>query len=204
MNHADIFVIYDDAQFNKEDFQHRNKIRIYHGWKWLTIPIEKKPIPIKDIIIKNDVSKKGLQWNETHLRDIKDNYKNSPCYEKYKRTLESIYTDYYNNLIDINMNIINFFKNAFAINCKIVFSSEFGFTSKSTNRLVEITEALGGDVYLSGPAGKNYLDISSFKKKGIKIEYQDFKHPTYAQAYNGFVPNMSSIDVLLNVNNFEF
>ena len=37
---SDVFVIYDDAQFNKSDFQHRNRIRIYEGWKWLTVPVE--------------------------------------------------------------------------------------------------------------------------------------------------------------------
>jgi len=204
MKNADIFVIYDDAQFNKNDFQHRNKIRIYHGWKWLTVPIEKKRIPIKDIKIKNDFSKKGVLWNEAHLLDIKNNYQNSKFYKKYEKSLGEIYMDEYTNLIDLNMNIINFINNAFNISCKIVFSSEFGFTSKSTTRLAEITEALGGDVYLSGLSGKDYMDVSHFETRGIKIEYQNYKHPTYMQAYDGFVPNMSSIDALLNVENIDF
>lgn len=46
MMKSDIFVIYDDAQFEKGEFQHRNRIRIYHGWKWLTVPVEKRHIPI--------------------------------------------------------------------------------------------------------------------------------------------------------------
>ena len=74
-----------------------------------------------------------------------------------------------------------------------------GFTSKSTERLAEIVEALGGDVYLSGPEGRNYLDVSLFEKKGIKVEFQDFKHPLYEQRYEGFIPNMSAIDALFNV-----
>jgi len=198
MAKSDVFVIYDDAQFNKEDFQHRNKIRIYHGWKWLTVPVEKKRIPIKDINIKNTL-KKGFKWNETHLRDIKDNYENTPYYKRYEKVFESIYTEEYDNLIDLNMNIIFFLKKVFDINTKIVFSSELGLTSKSSARLVEITETLGGDIYLSGSGGRNYLNVSLFEKKGIKIEFQYFKHPTYKQAYRGFIPNMSSIDILTNV-----
>jgi hypothetical protein len=198
MKKSDLFVIYDDAQFNKDDFQHRNKIRIYKGWKWLTVPVVKKHIPIKNISIKNETKIKGLNWREVHLNEIKENYKNTPYYSKYERFFEKIYKDEYNFLIDLNMNIINFLKEAFEIKCQIVVSSELGFTSKSTNRLVEITETLGGDVYLSGLGGKNYLDTSLFEKKGIKVEYQQFIHPMYAQYYGGFVQNMSAIDKLLN------
>ena len=53
MAKSDIFIIYDDAQFNKYEFQHRNRIRIYDGWKWLTVPVIKEEICIKDINVMN-------------------------------------------------------------------------------------------------------------------------------------------------------
>ena len=199
MEQSDTFVIYDDAQFEKGDFQHRNRIRIYHGWKYLTVPVEKKHIPIKDIKIRNELLIKGITWQKAHLKDIRDNYKDTPYYTSYEDSLEAIYTDKYDKLIDLNMNIIHFLKGAFDIKTKIIFASEFGFTSGSTERLVDITEALGGDVYLSGPAGCNYLDISPFEDRGISVEFQDFKHPVYEQRYDGFIPNMSAIDALFNM-----
>lgn len=199
MRKADIFIIYDDAQFNKEDFQHRNRIKIFHGWKWLTIPVDKKPLPIKEIRIKNDISLKGVRWMDSHIRDIKDNYKNSTYFSKYEKELEIIYNKEYNMLIDLNMSLILFLKRAFKINSNLVLSSELGFTSKSSERLVEMVKAVGGDVYLSGPSGKNYLDISLFTDRKIKVEFQDFKHPIYKQQYDGFIPNLSAIDDLFNV-----
>ena len=54
-------------------------------------------------------------------------------------------------------------------------------------------------MYLSGPKGRDYLDVSLFEKKGIRVEFQDFKHPVYMQRYEGFVPNMAAIDALFNV-----
>jgi hypothetical protein len=196
---SDIFVIYDDAQFNKEDFQHRNKIRIFQGWKWLTVPVDKKLISINKIKIRNEQTIKGVKWNDVHFKEIKDNYKNASYFSKYENNLEIIFTNRYDKLVDLNVEIISFLMDSFNIETKLIFSSEFGFTSKSTERLVEIVEALGGDVYLSGPAGRNYLDIIKFENRGIKVEFQDFKHPLYRQLYNGFIPNMSSIDVLFNI-----
>jgi hypothetical protein len=199
MKQADTFVIYDDAQFNKGEFQHRNRIRIYHGWKYLTVTVEGKRIPIRGIKIRNELMIKGIMWQEAHLKDIRDNYKDTPYYAPYKDYLEAIYTDKYDKLIDLNMKIIHFLKDAFEIKTKIIFASELGFTSKSTERLVDITEALGGDVYLSGPAGRDYLDVPLFESRGINVEFQDFKHPVYKQRYEGFIPNMSAIDALFNI-----
>lgn len=199
MMQSDIFVIYDDAQFNKEDFQHRNKIKIFHGWKWLTVPVEKKPIPINEIMIRNEPTTKRVMWQSAHFRDIRDNYKETPYFQTYERELDAIYMNKYQRLIDLNMDLINFLICAFDIKSKIVFSSELGFSSKSTERLVDIVDALDGDIYLSGPAGGDYLDSTLFENKGIKVEFQNYSHPFYPQRYLGFIPNMSAIDVLFNV-----
>ena len=203
MERSDIFVIYDDAQFEKGEFQHRNRIRIYHGWKWLTVPVEKKHIPINEIRIKNEVTTwKGVKWAVAHFKDIRDNYKDTPYYSEYEKEIKKIYEKRYDKLVELNMKMINFLKKAFDIDTKIVFSSDLGFTSKSTKRLVEIVETLGGDVYLSGPMGRDYLDVLLFENRGIKVEFQDFKHPVYKQRYEGFVPNMSAIDALFNTGGF--
>jgi len=199
MNKSDIFVIYDDAQFNKEDFQHRNRIRIHHGWKYLAVPVEKKRIPIKNIRIKNELVLKGMTWQETHLKNIRENYKDAPYYKLYDDHLEKIYSDEYDQLVDLNMSLIHFLKDIVGIKTKIIFASELGFATKSTERLVNITESLGGTAYLSGPAGRSYLDVSLFERRGIRVKFQDFKHPVYKQRYKGFIPNMSAIDVLFNI-----
>jgi hypothetical protein len=101
-------------------------------------------------------------------------------------------------LIDVNIKLIEFLMKSFEINTEIVYSSEFGFSSKSTERLVDLVSAIGGDVYLSGPMGKDYLDLRLFKEKNIQVSFQDFRHPVYKQQYDGFEPNMSAIDALLN------
>lgn len=201
MKQSDVFIIYDDAQFSKGDFQHRNRIRIYHGWMYLTVPVEKKTMPINEIKIRNEISKKGMKWSDVHLKNIRDNYNDSPYYMLYESELEAIYADNYDKLIDLNMEIISFLMDAFNIRTKFMLSSELGLSSKSTERLVEMIEIIGGDVYLSGPGGRNYLDISLFEDRDIKLEFQDFKHPVYKQCYKSFIPNMCALDALFNTSN---
>lgn len=197
MKKSDIFVIYDDAQFNSRDFQHRNRIRTGEGWQWLTVPVGKKAIPIKEITIKNNVD-----WSSVHFTAVRANYLKTPYYSRYDNEIRRIFKNRYEKLIDLNMDLIHFLMDAFGINTKILYASDVGFTSKSTERLVEIVEALGGDIYLSGPKGCDYMDMSLFEKRGVEVEFQDFKHPVYKQRYEGFVPNMSAIDALFNVGEF--
>lgn len=196
---SDVFIIYDDAQFSKGDFQHRNRIRIYHGWEWLTVPVEKKHIPIDQIKIKNNVEISGMNWKEAHFKEIHDNYRKAPYYPKYEKDMQRIYEQQYEMLIDINIKLIEFLMKSFDIDTKIIYSSEFDYSSKSTEKLVELVSAVGGDIYLSGPMGKNYLEHNLFKEKEIQVIFQEFKHPTYQQQCVGFEPNMSAVDALLNV-----
>ncbi|MDP2947698.1 MAG: WbqC family protein [Nanoarchaeota archaeon] len=45
---------------------------------------------------------------------------------------------------------------------------------------------------------ETYLDFSKFTATGVKVEFQEFKHPVYTQQSTPFVPYMSSIDLLFN------
>lgn len=202
MNDVDLFVIYDDAQFNKGDFQHRNKIRIFHGWKWLTVPVKKNKVPIRDVEILNEMKIKDLIWSDSHLKSIKESYMGAPYYEKYISEFEEIYMSTHHKLIDLNMEIIYLIRSALNINTRLIFSSELEIKSKASEKLVNIMEALDGDIYLSGRMGQNYLDTSLFEKKGIKVEYQKFQHPTYKQKFEGFEENMSAIDALFNMSTY--
>ena len=200
MAKSDIFVLYNDAQFEKGGFQHRNRIRIYHGSKWLTVPVEKKKLPLNEIRIKNETTTwKGVNWAKNHFDNIRDNYKNTLYYSEYEENIRRIYEKRYDKLVDLNLELINFLKDAFEIETKIVFSSDLKSTSKATDRLIEIVERLDGNVYLSGTGGRDYLNVSNFEKKCINLEFQNFKHPVYKQQYNGFIPNMAAIDILFNV-----
>jgi hypothetical protein len=194
---SDVFVIHDDAQFNDSDFQHRNRIRVYEGWKWITVPVERKEIPINEIMIKNNVNIGDRHWSMAHFEIIQGWYKNAPYFETYEDDIRKIYESKYDKLADLNMELIKFLINSFDLDIKIVFSSNFNLASKRTERIIDTVRAVGGDTYLSGPAGKSYMDLSLFTD--IELQFQDFKHPKYPQCYDKFVPNMSAIDTLFNV-----
>ena len=44
INSSDVFVLYDDMQYTKNDWRNRNKIQTPQGLKWLTIPVRQEKL----------------------------------------------------------------------------------------------------------------------------------------------------------------
>ncbi len=65
-----------------------------------------------------------------------------------------------------------------------------------TDRLIDICQNLGATSYLAGPGAFQYMDLDKFEQSGVDIEFQNFVHPDYEQAYQPFVPTMSAVDLL--------
>jgi hypothetical protein len=69
----------------------------------------------------------------------------------------------------------------------------------ATARLVEICKKVGADRYLSGPRASAYLDEGAFGEAGIEVEYMRYDYAPYAQQHGPFVPQVSIVDVLMNL-----
>lgn len=195
MADADIFVILDDAEYTKNDFFNRNKIKTSQGWQWLTVPVT---FSKGDLI--NQVRIDNLQfWAKKHWKSIELNYSRAEHFEEYKDNYIKIYGKTWTKLVDLNMEIIRQLMKDLNINTRLVFSSELNIEGKSTLRLVNICKKLKADKYIAGQGGKNYVDEALFRKENIDLQYQEFSCSKYNQQFHGFMPFMSAIDALFNL-----
>lgn len=195
---ADEFVLLDNVQFEKNYFQNRNKIRTSNGLQWLTVPIKKHSL---DILIKDTRISYDFDWQKDYLKALEFNYQKAKYFANYYPKIENIILKNYELLADLNYKLIKLILKSFDINTKIVKMSELNLPSKmedGSEKCLEICKELSANIYLSGPFGKNYLDISMFKEENIKVEFHEFNHPVYRQVYEPFIPNMSSVDLLFN------
>jgi hypothetical protein len=195
---SDVFVLLDDVQYEKNGFQNRNKIKTAQGWSYLTVPV-KKPLlaPINEILIDNTSG-----WHEKHLRAVEINYRQAPCFDSYWEALVALYSTPWERLSALNEAMLRWFLEALGIDTPLLRSSELSTTARSTQRLVEICQAVDANVYLSGaPAADAYLDGAAFHTAGITLGLQQWKAPVYPQRFPaaGFVPDLSILDLLLNV-----
>ena len=198
INKSDCFVFLDNVQYKHREFQNRNKIRTKDGWMWLTVPVLcSRGEKISDVRIDN-----SRDWRSAHLRSLNSWYAKSDFFKEYISFFSQLYGKEWDKLLDLNVAITLRMLKMMGIEKKIYFESELSAGGEKTARIINIGKKLGAKVYLSGAGGKEYLAEEAFIKAGIKLEYQEFKHPVYKQLHcdnkKDFIPFMSAIDMLFN------
>jgi hypothetical protein len=192
---SDIFVFLDTVQFKKNEFQNRNKIKTAQGWMWLTVPVVYKyPEHIDEVCINN-----RIDWRKRHMRTLEINYQKAPYSGDLFPNLKEFYAGNSGSLSEVNRESVLMLLKILGVHKEIKIASELGdFPEEPSERLAAICESLGADTYLSGAGGSDYLDLKPFNEKGIRVEFQNFKHPVYPQLYGDFIPNLSLLDLLFN------
>lgn len=195
---ADLFVVLDDVQFKKNEWQHRNRIRTSQGWQWLSVPNRYRfPQKINEVAVNNEID-----WRAKHRHSLEAAYGKAPFFDEYWRDFESFYSESWNDLASLNIASVKLLCRFLGIATAIETSSCHGFDGTSTERLVNICRYFKADMYLSGSGGTEYLDENMFSRAGVRVGYQEFVPPRYPQHWarndEEFVPGLSAADLLFN------
>lgn len=196
MNHDDIFVYYDDVQFEKKGWANRNRIKTPNGVLLLTVPVQVKGCYFQEI--RETRIDNAVAWQKKHLESIRHSYGKSPYFNEYAPDLFALINRHHEFLLDLDLELLDWFREILGIKTPTVLSSELGVSGKSTERLLAITQHLGGTVCYEGAAGRNYIDPNLFAAASIQLLYQDYKHPVYPQMHGDFVSHLSVVDLLFN------
>ena len=165
INMVDEFIFYDEVQYTKNDWRNRNKIKTPQGIQWLTIPVRQESLDqkIKDTKISDK------KWNIKHWRTISQNYSKSKYFKDYKDIFEELYLkcdeEY---LSQINYKFITTINEILEIKTKLRWSSEFELVDGQTEKLLGICKDCNADIYLSGPAAKDYFNEEVSKAREYK------------------------------------
>jgi len=193
---SDIFVIYDNVQYTVRDWRNRNRIKTNGGIKYLTVPVGRVPCGTKINEVK---IKYNTDWQTKHINSLKENYGQAPFFGRYFEPLREIISKRFECLVELDVALIKEFNRMLGLDRKIILSSGLGIVSDGRcQRLIEICKQVGADTFYEGAAGKNYIDIGEFERCGIKVDFQNYRHPIYKQPHGEFVPYLSIIDLLFN------
>ncbi|TAM37197.1 hypothetical protein EPN54_05355 [bacterium] len=196
---ADLYVVFDQVQFKKRYFENRNLIVSPKGeTSYIGIPVLTKgryTQAIMDVKIDN-----SQDWKDDLTKKILHFYAKAPYFDKYYDELSGLINkNEYDRLIDLNMGFIEFFRKHLGIFTPMLFCSQLEVgTNSGSDLILEICCINKANVYLCGASGRDYLKEEDFLSRGISIEWLDYKCPVYKQLYEGFAPNMSTLDLLFN------
>lgn len=194
---ADIFVFYDDVQYDRHGWRNRNRIKTAQGEKWLTIPLQGVGSDWQNARICDMHIAPGGKWRNSHFETLRHAYKRAPFFNDYKPMLERWYATDPHSLAGFTIPTTIELARALGIETtKFVRSSELGCSGHKTERLLAILKTLGATRYVSGPAARDYLDVPLLNAAGIDVEWMEYDYPQYPQLYPPFDPYVSILDLL--------
>jgi len=200
--HADLFVLLDTVQMEKNGFANRNRVWAPNGVQWLTVPVLMKGhthSTLGEMRINPAVS-----WKAKHLKTLALSYGKRPHYLRYAGDIERLLAGSGEELTPFLARMLEYFLQALGMGEKrVVRASALAPEGKATTLLLDICKKAGATAYLSGVAGKEYLDLTHFDEAGIEVVFQDFHHPRYGQGRPQFEPNLAAVDALFNLGGEE-
>nr|WP_233151439.1 WbqC family protein [Mycobacterium lehmannii] len=193
---VDEFILYDDAQYTKNDWRNRNRIKTRQGWQWITVPVVKRfGQKISETMIDGD------HWASKHWRTLEFNYSAAPYFAEVAEWLAPIYLqEEHDYLALLNRHLLEAICDYLNISTNLTKSSDYELSEGKTEKLVYLCRQAGATEYVSGPAARSYLDEPVFEECGIEVSWFDYDgYQEYPQLWGEFVPAVSIVDLLFNV-----
>jgi hypothetical protein len=163
--------------FPKQTYRNRAHIATSGGLLALVVPVIK---PNGNHTSTGEIGiSHHLLWNRTHWRSIESAYNSSPFFLYYRDEFETLYNQQFNNLAEMNFSFLNIIIKMLKFDVALSFSDSYqSFDSGLTDMRQKIH-----------PKKPPYLcKLSAFSR--------------YTQVFdkeNGFIPNLSIIDLLFNL-----
>jgi hypothetical protein len=165
-------VIYDRAEhFQKMSYRNRYRITGANGLIQLSIPLEggrEQRTAMKDVRVSNKD-----RWQVQHWRTLTSVYKRSPYFYFYEPSLQNLFEQEFEKLVDFNLASIHWLKEQLSISFAEDFANEY-----------------------IADCGTEYIDIRNKQKERAEIPTS-----TYYQLFSdrhGFLPNLSMLDLLFS------
>ena len=195
---SDAHVVLDHVQFERGSFTNRNKVLSKAGPVLLTVPVatgrQGRDTAICDLEVVNDAD-----WGRKHFETIRRNYARARHLAAHEPFLQGALCErQYRRLVDVLSCTTAYLLRELGVTTPLHMSSAMELSARKSDLMLEICQALGASTYLSGPFGRDYLDVAAFERANIRVEFHEYRHPTYSQAHPGFVSHLSAIDLLLN------
>lgn len=197
INAVDEFVIYDNIQFTKRGWFHRNRILENDKDVYFSLPIEKDSnyLDVKQRFLSEqmEVQKKKI------LAKIENNYRKAPFFKEVYPIVQGIFNFEEKNLFFFIYNSVKVVTELLQIDTHIIVSSTIALDHdlKNVEKVKAIVKARQSEIYINPIGGKELYDHKNFKNDAIELQFLKTKSFIYEQFGNEFIPFLSIIDVLM-------
>lgn len=126
------------------------------------------------------------------------NYRKAEYFGELAPLLQKIYSEEWEKLGDLNVALIELFKDYLGLKIPTYRSSELSIPETGNEKLVKMCQKLGATRFIVKPNTEDYHPRSFFESHGISLEYFSYENEKYEQLYGEFIPDLSILDYVMN------
>lgn len=198
MEYVDTYIVFDDVNYIKGGWINRNRILVNGAPTYINIPLRNvsQNKKINEIYIDKDE-----RFINKELRKVQLAYSKAPYFESVYELLTKIYRCDEDVLSDLIVNSFRILNEYMGIDTRLVLSSTIDNDKslKAQDKIIDICKRMNAKEYINAIGGKELYSYPEFEKQGINLSFLKTNNIEYSQLSREFVPNMSILDVLMNV-----
>lgn len=196
---AHVWVIFDDVQYVKREWQNRTKLRhLKQPMRefWLTAPVncpDGRRTLIKDVTLVHPE-----QFYGHLLKTIQFTYGQSRYWDWIEAYINTCILNRPSSLTELCVETVLVCFQKLDINIETHYSSSLAINGKATQKLTGICEALDADIYVSGSGSRAYMQLDIMQSANIDVVWQNWQEPVVKLDKNVTLQwrNFSFIDFL--------
>ncbi len=194
---VDEFVVYDNIQFSKKGWIHRNRILTEAGDSYISLPL-KKDSDFLDIVHRK-LADTFPDERSKLLRRVHAAYRKAPMFDRAFSFLEVVMAYEKSDLFGFLLNSLLVTSRYCGITTPLVVSSSIPMdhTLKGSQRVLGICHQRRCDTYMNPIGGVHLYDRGVFADSGVNLEFLRSDLPVYRQFGKEFVPALSILDVFM-------
>jgi len=193
---ANIFMHYDDVQYAR-GFYNRVQVKTAQGVKWLTVPLrdQHRGQRIDEVVVDN-----RSDWRSQHRALLRQAYFKAPYRDEMLAVVDEVFAKPLLTLADVSReSMLSLARYYGLIQGKhFICSSDRNIGGSSSQRLHDLAQSIGANVYITGHGARNYLNHELFERSGITVQYMKYKKVPYPQLHGEFTPYVTGLDLLAN------
>lgn len=193
---ADVFVHYDDVQYSKGSLSNRVQVKGINGIGWMTLPLRDYHLGQRiDEVMLDD----RIDWRSKHREMLRQAYRKAPFRDEMLNLVDRVFADEAATVADVSRRSMMELSVYFGLDRPRFLSSDtLPIPGASSERVCDIVDYLGGNIYVTGHGARKYLNHELFEERGISVEYMHYQRTPYPQLHGDFTPYVTALDLVAN------
>lgn len=199
IKYADVFVVFDTAQYIRRGWINRNRILGPCGEPvYINVSTIKSP---QNTMIKSIKLSESAEWKQTILKNLEVYKKIAPYYDEVLNLLSNCLDYTTDSLAEFNTNALIQVCEFLGIDHNIKWLSDLNIEFKEIQKPddwgLQLSEFYGANMYINAPGGQGIYSKEKYSQHGIELAFYTSQLLPYDQKQGSFHKGLSILDVLM-------